>query len=217
LFSLEKNCKWRIISPMTPVLLEPSPEEATDGRRARSHTSRGRIVCAVIKLIEAGNLSPSAPKVAETAGVGLRSVFRHFDDMESLYREVRDRVYAEVLPLIRSEVPGKTWKERLENLVAPRSTIFERVLPYRLSAFAKRHRSQFLSDEYAKFVRRDNRSVEAILPEHALANRPTTLSLQAILSFHNWHVLRHEQALSVEEARQVIMHTLRTILANYLD
>ncbi len=202
---------------MTIVLLQHRPDGATDGRRARSHTSRGRIVCAVIKLIEAGDLSPSAPKVAEAAGVSLRSVFRHFDDMESLYQEVRDRVYAEILPLIRSEVPGETWKERLENLVAPRSTIYERVHPYRLSAFSKRHLSEFLTDEYGKYIQRDNRSVEAILPAHILANSPTTFSLQATLSFHNWHVLRHEQRLSVEEARHVIVHTLRTLLANYID
>ena len=202
---------------MRTALLEKGPHEAGDGRRARSQTSRGRIVCAVIKLIEAGDLSPSAPKVAETAGLGLRSVFRHFDDMESLYREVRDRVYAEVLPLIRNKVPGETWKERLENLVAPRSTIYERVHPYRLSAFSKRHRSEFLTDEYAKYIRRDNRSVEAILPTHVLANALATFSLQAILSFHNWHVLRHEQGLSIEQARHVIVHTLRTISAGFDD
>jgi AcrR family transcriptional regulator len=202
---------------MTIALLQESPDEAADGRRARSHSSRDKIVCAVIELIEAGNLSPSAPIVAEAAGVSLRSVFRHFDDMESLYQQVRDRVYAEILPLIRSEVPGETWKERLENLVAPRSTIFERVHPYRWSAFSKRHRSQFLTDEYAKYIRRDNRSVEAILPTHVLADGLTTFGLQAILSFHNWHVLRHEQCLSVEEARHVIVHTLRTLLAGFVD
>jgi AcrR family transcriptional regulator len=196
---------------MMSALYQRSSEDAADGRRARSQSSRSKIVAAVLILIEEGDLSPSAARVAEAAGVGLRSVFRHFDDMESLYREVSDRVYAEVLPLIRSEVPGDTWQERLENLVVPRSTIFERVHPFRLSAFSKRHRSQFLADEYG------HRSVEAILPAHILANRPTTHSLQAILSFQNWHVLRHEQRLSVEEARHVILHMLRTMLVGYFE
>ena len=200
---------------MKTLLFQQNCHDAQDGRRARSHSSRDKIVCAVIELIEAGNLSPSAPIVAEAAGVSLRSVFRHFDDMETLYREVSERVYAEVLPLIRSDVPGDTWQARIENLVVPRSTIYERVHPFRLSAFSKRHRSQFLTDSYRKYIGRDHRSVEAILPEYVLANQTITRSVQAILSFQNWHVLRHEQGLSIEEARHVIVHTLRAVLASY--
>ena len=59
-----------------------------DGRRQRSQASRAKIVTAFMELIESGDPSPSAARVAKRAGVGLRSVFRHFDDMDSLYAEI---------------------------------------------------------------------------------------------------------------------------------
>ena len=43
----------------------------------------------MMNLIEGGDLMPSAARVAEEAGVGLRTVFRHFDDMDSLYNVVK--------------------------------------------------------------------------------------------------------------------------------
>ena len=71
-----------------------STQPSTDGRRRRSQRSRDRIVTAMIDLVEAGAITPSAEEVAARAEVGLRSVFRHFRDMESLYREIRAlRIY----------------------------------------------------------------------------------------------------------------------------
>ena len=60
----------------------------SDGRVRRGERSRGAIVEALHALIGAGDLAPTAQQVAERAGVGLRSVFRHFRDMESLFAEV---------------------------------------------------------------------------------------------------------------------------------
>ena len=59
-----------------------------DGRRQRSSRSRERIVHAMIELIRAGEMSPAAARVAEKANVGLRTVFRHFEEMETLTREI---------------------------------------------------------------------------------------------------------------------------------
>ncbi|PNB35794.1 TetR family transcriptional regulator, partial [Pseudomonas sp. FW305-130] len=36
----------------------------------------------MLDLVGKGDIAPSAARVAETAGVGLRSVFRHFADMD---------------------------------------------------------------------------------------------------------------------------------------
>src|SRR3546814_10246722 len=61
----------------------------SDGRRARSRSSRRRIVAAMVELIEGGDLMPSAARVAEEAGVGLRTVFRseeHTSELQTLQR-----------------------------------------------------------------------------------------------------------------------------------
>ncbi|MEO8374286.1 MAG: hypothetical protein ABI471_03615, partial [Sphingomonas bacterium] len=55
---------------------------STDGRRRRSETSRDKIVEAMLAIVAEGQITPSAEQVALRAEVGLRSVFRHFKDME---------------------------------------------------------------------------------------------------------------------------------------
>ena len=57
----------------------------TDGRTLRSLRTREAIVDATIGLLEDGDLRPTAPRVAERASVSVRSVFQHFDDLETLH------------------------------------------------------------------------------------------------------------------------------------
>ena len=59
-----------------------------DGRLNRSVVTRNKIVETLTKLILEGQISPTAEQVALRANVGLRTVFRHFDNMDALYREI---------------------------------------------------------------------------------------------------------------------------------
>ena len=43
---------------------------------------------------------PDAAEVAEKAGVSARTVFRHFEEMDSLYSEMTERLEAEIMPII---------------------------------------------------------------------------------------------------------------------
>ena len=58
--------------------------ESIDGRRERSARSRAAIITATLTLLDNGNLSPTAKQISVEAGVGLRSFFRHFEDMDAL-------------------------------------------------------------------------------------------------------------------------------------
>lgn len=60
--------------------------EKRDGRRERAVASRARILEAMVDLIQAGEVQPSAEAVAVRAGVGVRTVFRLFNDVEGLHR-----------------------------------------------------------------------------------------------------------------------------------
>src|SRR3546814_6231042 len=59
-----------------------------DGRTLRAMRTREAIFDATFSLIDEGDLRPTAPRVAERAGVSVRSVFQHFDDLESLHAEI---------------------------------------------------------------------------------------------------------------------------------
>jgi AcrR family transcriptional regulator len=55
--------------------------EVVDGRRQRCKRA---IIEAVLSLIDNGVLAPTVLQISQRAGVGIRSFFRHFEDMEIL-------------------------------------------------------------------------------------------------------------------------------------
>ena len=59
-----------------------------DGRRERAGRTRQAIIDAAGGMIVEGILAPTAQQIADRAGVGIRSFFRHFLDMESLFLAV---------------------------------------------------------------------------------------------------------------------------------
>lgn len=101
-----------------------------DGRRERSRSSHKRIVEAMMELIVGGDLAPSAARVAEEAGIGLRTVFRHFDDMDSLYAEITATVTDRVMPIVSMPYPDQDWRANIRELVRRRVRVFDATLPF---------------------------------------------------------------------------------------
>ncbi|MCZ8370188.1 MAG: hypothetical protein O9293_09530 [Porphyrobacter sp.] len=114
--------------------LSKSPTANTSPQDGRSNRSRALGVGAMIDLVAGGEVAPTAAQVAEAGGMGLRSVFRHFEDMDALYREMTEAIEVEVLPLMLRSLEGASWKERLLTLAERRARIFETIMPFRISA-----------------------------------------------------------------------------------
>src|SRR5262249_58385643 len=88
------------------MILASLPPPTLDGRLARGARARVAIVEALLALIERGDLRPSAARIAERAGVSLRSVFQHFNDVESLFAAAAER-QAERLASLAGSVDDK--------------------------------------------------------------------------------------------------------------
>jgi len=205
---------------MTVIL---APETAfdesreADGRRERSRSSRARIVSAMLELVGNGDVSPSAARVAEVAGVGLRSVFRHFDDMDALYREMCDAIEAKVIPIIMEVPIGDTWKDRLLHTADKRARVFEAILPYRISANLKRFQSEFLMQDYKRMLRLESESLDAQLPPSVRDDTLGARAINVILSFQTWRLLRHDQELPVADACAVVRRLLEDAMSRLPD
>lgn len=195
----------------------PSETPLADGRRERSRSSRSKIVTAMLDLVGNGDVSPSAARVAELAGVGLRSVFRHFDDMEELYREMGDVIEARVMPIILQAPAGEGWKGKLFNIADKRATLFETILPFRISASLRRFQSPYLMQDYRRMLRLEWETIEAHLPEAVKTDVVGAHGLNVILSFQTWKLLRHDQQLPVEEAKAVVRRLLGDAMAGMPD
>jgi AcrR family transcriptional regulator len=180
--------------------LKRAPGSA-DGRVRRSEKSREAIADAMFELVGEGVLQPTAQQVAERAGVGIRSVFRHFDDMEGLFAGVDARLRSEAIPLLREIEPEGALERRAGDLVERRVRLFERIAPYKRSANLARARSPFLRARHGALVRELRENLLRWLPE--LERAPTDLveALDLATSFEAWDRLRSDQRLSRERAQ----------------
>ncbi|MFM7377199.1 MAG: TetR/AcrR family transcriptional regulator [Erythrobacter sp.] len=193
----------------------PPAAASDDGRRARSRSSRAKIVAAMLDLVAGGEVAPSVAQVAELAGVGLRSVFRHFRDMDALYREMAEAIERQILPILMRPPEGATWQQRLFNIADRRAAIFETIMPYRISANVRRFESAFLMEGYHRQLRLEAEALAAHLPAEVRADTEGARGLNVILSFGTWRLLRHDQSLSPQAAAAVVRRMLGDALARW--
>lgn len=188
-----------------------------DGRRARSRSSRSKIVEAMLHLVGNGDVAPSAVRVADFAGVGLRTVFRHFDDMDALYREMSAVIEERVLPIIAQPLTGSNWKAKMSEIAVRRAIVFETILPYRISANLKRFQSSYLMQDYQRLLKAEADGIEVLLPDSVKKDTVGMRGLNVILSFQTWRLLRHDQGLTNDDARHVIKRLLTDALQRLPD
>ncbi len=185
----------------------------SDGRVRRGERSGEAIVGALIELVGEGNLEPTARQVAAQAGVGIRTVFRRFSDMDLLYAEMAARVQAEVLPLLVGGAPSGDPVERARTLVARRVVFFERIASYKRSANLKRWRSRFLRDRHEHLVRVLRDDLMRWLPELRRGPAEVVDALDLATSFEAWDRLRTEQRLGRERAHATVERTVVALVA----
>lgn len=184
-----------------------------DGRRLRSDASRERIVAAMLDLVREGAVSPSAEQVAERAGLGRRTVFRLFKDMEQLYAEMHAAMLGRVQRIVAEPIEGADWRARLQAMLERRARLFEEILVIKTAADAHRHRSKFLQAAHTELNQMLRELMSFLLPRDIKADRLLLEALDGVLSLDLWRRLRMDQRLSPEEATAV----WRRLIAALLD
>ena len=198
------------------------PLPPPDGRSARALRTREAIVDACIGLVEEGELRPTAPRVAERAGVSVRSVFQHFDDLPSLHIAVSERIVARLAVLLHPIDPSMPLDDRIVAFVRHRGALLEAVTPFRRAAnvhgpFAPeiadvtRAATGYLRDEVARVFRPE------IDQAPAGDRREVLESLAATLSWSSWDALRGDSGCTVAQATAVMRRIVRSVLASITD
>jgi AcrR family transcriptional regulator len=193
-------------------------KDKVDGRNARAERTRGAVAAAMLALIQGGNLRPTAAEVAERAGVSLRSVFQHFDDMESLYADAAAAQMARLGHYISQEPAAGTTQQRLEAFVERRSELLELVTPVRRAAILQEPFSEVLAARlrWAHDMARDEveRTFSPELEEIRLEDRDeTATALDVATNWPAWDSCRRLNGLSIAASKRVMARTIRALLA----
>ena len=187
--------------------------QISDGRRQRTERSRKAMIDAALALIQDGNFAPTAREISERAGVGIRSFFRQFEDMDSLFLAVDAQISESVVDsfLNRGEREG-TVKERLESLVTTYTDAFERHRNLLVATKSLRWRSKVLKENYARYQELSLKNKETWIPEFKSLSPQDRHLADAYLSFEMWHRIREIQEMSLLDARSLILTMLRKLI-----
>lgn len=187
-----------------------------DGRAERRARNHDAIVDATYDLIRTTHALPSMDAVAARAGVGIRTVFRQFQDQESLYRSVTDRVLDEVAALVTITPPTGDLATDLAALIERRARVFEHITPFRRVGRLVRHQSRLLQERDQAATQFFRAAIEAVLGPHL----PTSAdaldrieALDALLSWETWDRLRDQQGLGPKRAARVISSAASHLLS----
>ena len=183
-----------------------------DGRRMRSERSRAAIITATLNLIDNGNFVPTARQIAEEAGIGLRSFFRHFDDMEALMDTIDQHMRGYYEPLFVRPFKDGTLEERIEDIVIDRSEAYERLKKLMMTSQAQLWRSEVMQKNYARNQKGLRKHLEKWLPELKSQNPANREAAHAAASFENWHRLRQHQGLNLSDARKAMIVAIISLL-----
>ncbi|MBY9067515.1 TetR/AcrR family transcriptional regulator [Hyphomonas sp. WL0036] len=186
--------------------------ESEDGRKRRSERSREQIVEAMFDLVRGGELDPGAARIAEVANVSLRTVFRHFEEVDGLYQEMNRRVKEDVMPIVQAPFNATNWRDTVRELVDRRSEVFERIMPFRVCGSIRRFRSSFLMQGHQDFVAMERSILDSVLPEEVRANIVFEAAFDTALGFDTWRRLRQDRGLSFDEAKETVRHLVEALL-----
>ena len=183
-----------------------------DGRRLRSLTSQNIIVDALLVLIEKGILEPTAQQIADEAGISIRTVFRHIEDMETLLSKMNEKIELSNREMIDNFKPKGDLSERIKGLITLEAKVFEDNLEYIKSALSLKFKYKILQSNYQK-VQKDLKIIlYKWLPEvNNLDNSYQTL-LNSINSTGYWVELRETQMLSLDEAIELKISIFKNLL-----
>ena len=156
-----------------------------DGRILRSVKSQKLIVEACIKLFKEGNFVPTAQLVANESGVGIRTVFRLFDDMENLLKSVDAEMRKDYDFEVKFD-PNSTFENRLLVGVDHLCAVYEKHKIIMFGTVSNMWKYKFLQENYMNYQKMIMQKVEEVLPEVLNFDGELQELTHATLSFAFW-------------------------------
>lgn len=179
--------------------------QSSDGRRQRSERSQVAIIEAALALMDEGILVPTAQQVADRAGVGIRSFFRHFPDMDSLWLAADEMLLDSYEALFKVDDRSGSIDERVTRAVSLYGNAFDQLSQIILCTQTLLWRFPKLRENYAWHQKRLRKELELWLPEVAALPRERREAVHAAASFEMWHRLREHQGLSVAVSCEIVI------------
>ena len=184
-----------------------------DGRFARSKKTKDAIVRALLKLLR-NTPFPTAEQVAKESKIGLRTVYRQFKDMESIYLSLHEECMHSLGQIFNSEVDlDRPFNERVSFAIRERFTIYEKYETLFIATISNSARLPTLVNQVAESYQFMRERFIKIVPEiENLSTIKSDLLFTRIL-FPSWFslrkVLKHDQKIIIDELSNDLMKYIK--------
>lgn len=190
--------------------------DKVDGRRARGLRTKDAIVSALLELISGGDIAPTAQRIADRAGVSVRSVYQHFIDVEGLYAHGAEKTFAWVRSTSPDIDQGLSLGPRLDAFVTGRTGILETLMPFHRAIRLVEPSSETVREHRLAMDRWHKDRVGRVFgPELRAVGSPSRNALHCALdslsSTECWEHLRNS-GQSPRAARQVVRAGMEALL-----
>ena len=186
----------------------------TDGRSARAQRTRDSVVDAVLELVGTGQTRPTAREIADAAGISVRSVYVHFDDLDDLFRAAADRHFERMASLLQPVDATLPLADRIAASSDQRIQIHERFGAVRRAAEQWAPQSPALAEVLSQGRVVSRQDIERLFGAELVGRTDHDTALSAVtllLGAEAWDNLRG-QGLSVSAAREVVVHAVTRLL-----
>jgi AcrR family transcriptional regulator len=223
----EQRLPWPLLDWLASLLEDESAESLAallthdappDGRMARSHRTREGIVDAMRALHNDGDLRPTAARVAERAGVSLRTVWQHFEDLGAMLVEAGRRDFEIVVNLIELVDPQLPLADRVLAFAGQRARVLEEMTPAWRASRIQEPFSPELQRSKTRMLALARAEMEmAFAPElDRLGPRPRAElagAVHGVSIWAFWESLRTEVCLDREQARRTVVTAITALMA----
>jgi TetR/AcrR family transcriptional regulator of autoinduction and epiphytic fitness len=198
------------MAPEGDVAVDSTTPQRSDGRTLRAERTRESIIDAHMALMLAGDLQPTARRVAERAGVSLRTLWGHFTDLEALFaaagRKSLEIQYADYRP-----VPvDQPLAARIDQFCRQRAHMLEVIAGASRAAQIRLPYSPQLRVNRAQHTDRLRAELTELFELH---DEPELLTALLIATtWPAWMGARDDLGLSVAEATAVMHRTVTALL-----
>jgi AcrR family transcriptional regulator len=176
---------------------------------ARSQRSREAIVSALRDLHVDGQLRPTADTIAHRAGVSVRTLWQHFEDLDSLWVQAGEVDYETTRVQLTRIDPAAPLEERLDQVVAQRVRLYERSGPVWRAAGLQEPFSESLRGNRRRVLTLLRRQVTTVFRSEigqfrGVAKTRFVDGVDVVLGWSTWESLRVEQGLDASSRRAVV-------------
>ncbi|HEY2792332.1 MAG TPA: TetR/AcrR family transcriptional regulator [Micromonosporaceae bacterium] len=192
------------------------PTGRIDGRTARAVRTRSAIVDAHLALLRDGDLRPTGERIAERAGVSLRTLWTNFKDMETLFAAAGRRLIEIQLEEYEPISPSLPLPDRVDRFCRQRARMLEILAPAARAAVTREPFSAQLRRNRAIEISRVSEEIATLFEAELKAGGADADDLRDALvttvTYASWSVLREQLSLSPERAGAVMRRAVAALL-----